>query len=35
MARPKFQAIAAVFHIRETSFVEPGAKPVNLAVKFN
>ena len=34
MARPKYQAIAAVFHIRETSFVEPGAKPVNLSVKF-
>jgi propanediol dehydratase medium subunit len=35
MARPKYQAIAAVFHIRETSFVQPGVKPVNLAVKFN
>jgi propanediol dehydratase medium subunit len=34
MARPKYQAIAAVFHIRETSFVQPGAKPVDLDVKF-
>jgi propanediol dehydratase medium subunit len=34
MARPKYQAIAAVFHIRETSFVEPGVKPVDLQVKF-
>lgn len=34
MARPKYQAIAAVFHIRETSFVKPGAKPVELEVKF-
>ena len=34
MARPKYQAIAAVFHIRETSFVKPDAKPVELDVKF-
>jgi propanediol dehydratase medium subunit len=34
MARPRYQAIAAVFHIRETSFVKPGAKPVELEVKF-
>lgn len=34
MTRPKYQAIAAVFHIRETSFVEPGVKPVDLQVKF-
>jgi propanediol dehydratase medium subunit len=34
MARPKYQAIAAVFHIRETSFVQPDAKPVELEVKF-
>lgn len=34
MARPKYQAIAAVFHIRETSFVKPDAKPVELEVKF-
>ena len=30
MARPRYQAIAAVFHIRETSFVKQGAKPVEL-----
>jgi hypothetical protein len=34
MARPKYQAIAAVFHIRETSFVKTKAKPVELAVAF-
>ncbi|MEW5961714.1 MAG: propanediol/glycerol family dehydratase medium subunit [Chloroflexota bacterium] len=34
MARPKYQAIAAVFHIRETSFVKARAKPVELAVAF-
>lgn len=34
MARPKYQAIAAVFHIRETSFVQPDAKPVELEVRF-
>lgn len=34
MARPKYQAIAAVFHIRETSFVKPDAKPVELDIKF-
>jgi propanediol dehydratase medium subunit len=34
MARPKYQAIAAVFHIRETSFVKPDAKPVELEIKF-
>ena len=34
MARPKYQAIAAVFHIRETSFVKPDAKPVELEVSF-
>ncbi|NJN94414.1 MAG: propanediol/glycerol family dehydratase medium subunit [Anaerolineales bacterium] len=34
MARPKYQAIAAVFHIRETSFVKAEAKPVELEVKF-
>lgn len=35
MARPKYQAIAAVFHIRETEFVAPGKKPVELEVRFN
>jgi len=34
MARPKYQAKAAVFHIRETSFVQPGVKPVELQVAF-
>ncbi len=34
MARPKYQAISAVFHIRETSFVEVGAKSVELGIKF-
>jgi len=34
MARPKYQAIAAVFHIRETSFVTPDVKPVDLDIKF-
>lgn len=34
MARPRFQAIAAVFHIRETSFVKQGAKPVELKADF-
>lgn len=35
MARPKYQAIASVFHIRETSFVQPDAKPVELDVRFS
>jgi propanediol dehydratase medium subunit len=35
MARPKYQAIAAVFHIRETEFVDQGKKPVDLDVRFN
>lgn len=35
MARPKYQAIAAVFHIRETEFVNPDKKPVDLEVSFN
>lgn len=34
MARPKFQAIAAVYHIRETSFVDADKKPVELEVSF-
>ncbi len=34
MARPKYQAISAVFHIRETSYVKQRAKPVELAIKF-
>lgn len=35
MARPKYQAIAAVFHIRETEFVQTGKKPVDVEVRFN
>ena len=35
MARPKYQAIAAVFHIRETEFVVKGKKPVELEVSFS
>ena len=34
MARPKFMAIAALFHIKETKHVEPGAKPIEIEVKF-
>jgi len=34
MARPSYQAKAAVFHIRETGFVQQGAKPVELSVTF-
>jgi hypothetical protein len=34
MARPKYQAIAAVFHIRETEFVDVNKKPVDLEVRF-
>jgi propanediol dehydratase medium subunit len=35
MARPKYQAIAAVYHIRETEFVDKSKKPVDLEVRFN
>ncbi|SDE69542.1 propanediol/glycerol family dehydratase medium subunit [Sporomusa acidovorans] len=35
MARPKYQAKAAVLHIKETEHVVPGAKPVELDVQFN
>lgn len=35
MARPKFQAKAAVLHIKETEHVVPGTKAVELEVKFN
>lgn len=34
MARPKFQAIAAILHIKETEHVVPGAKPVEIHVEF-
>lgn len=35
MARPRYQAKAAVLHIKETEFVSPGARPVELMVSFN
>jgi len=35
MARPKYQAIAALLHIKETEHVVPHAKPVSLDVKFS
>jgi propanediol dehydratase medium subunit len=34
MARPKWQAIASVFYIREVEFVKPDEKPVELKVNF-
>lgn len=34
MARPKYQAIAAVLHIRETKYVEKNSKPEQLEVVF-
>ena len=34
MARPKFQAKAAVLHIKETEHVVQGAKPVEIDVQF-
>lgn len=34
MARPKFQAKAAVLHIKETEHVVQGAKPIEIEVKF-
>ena len=34
MVRPKFMAIAALFHIKETKHVEVGAKPIEIKVKF-
>lgn len=35
MARPKYQAKAALLHIKETEHVVSNAKPVQLEVKFN
>ncbi|MEC1695207.1 propanediol/glycerol family dehydratase medium subunit [Schinkia azotoformans] len=35
MARPKYQAIAALLHIKETEHVDRNKKPVELQVKFN
>jgi propanediol dehydratase medium subunit len=34
MARPKYQAKAAVLHIKETEHVVPGAKPLEIDVQF-
>jgi propanediol dehydratase medium subunit len=34
MARPKYQAIAALLHIKETEHVDANRKPVELAVKY-
>ena len=34
MVRPKFMAIAALLHIKETKHVEVGAKPVEIEVEF-
>ncbi|MDR0599017.1 MAG: propanediol/glycerol family dehydratase medium subunit [Treponema sp.] len=34
MARPKYQAIAALLHIKETEHVDMNKKPVELSVKF-
>ena len=34
MARPKYQAKAAVLHIKETEHVVPGAKPIEIEVQF-
>jgi propanediol dehydratase medium subunit len=35
MARPKYQAIAGLLHIKETEHVEPNKAPAELSVKFN
>jgi propanediol dehydratase medium subunit len=35
MARPKYQAIAGLLHIKETEHVDPSKKAVDLSVKFN
>jgi len=34
MARPKYQAVAAVLHIKETEYTDKNAKPVELKVRF-
>jgi propanediol dehydratase medium subunit len=34
MARPKYQAIAALLHIKETEHVDANRKPVELSVKY-
>jgi hypothetical protein len=35
MARPKYQAIAALLHIKETEFVQAGKQPAELRVRFS
>jgi len=35
MARPKYQAIAALLHIKETEFVQAGKQPTELRVRFS
>jgi len=35
MARPKYQAAAALLHIKETEYVQPDKAPVEVAVKYN
>ena len=35
MARPAYQAIAAVLHIKETKYVIPHAKPVEMQIVLN
>lgn len=35
MARPKYQAIAALLHIKETQYVDPNKKPMELQVTFH
>ena len=34
MTRPRYQAKAAVLHIKETEHVVPGAKPVEVKIQF-
>ena len=34
MARPKYQAIAALLHIKETQLVEPEKKPQSVEMRF-
>lgn len=35
MVRPKFQARAAILHIKETAHIEEGAPPVELEVTWH
>ena len=34
MTRPKYQALAALLHIKETEYVEPNKQPIELSVSF-